>query len=170
MAAKYDAAVEANHVEKMEHQCRFAIALIQRLVRALTPPDGTVFDPYFEVGSGICASLVEGRRGWGSEIDSAYAAIARQRDSTSLQGTLRYRQLDKPSGPLALQVHLGVLEDAGIPALLDLPPIYASPGAPHCAAMLRLRLMVPASRIDEGRRALMQARQAGGELGETARG
>jgi hypothetical protein len=90
--------------------------------------------------------------------------------SASLQGTLRYRQLDKPSGALALQVHLGVLEDAGIPALLDPPPIYASPGVPHYATMLRFRLMVPAARIAEARRALMQARQAGGELGETARG
>lgn len=68
------------------------------------------------------------------------------------------------SGALNLQMHLGILEDAGIPALLDPPPIFAAPGVPIYAAMLRLRLMVPSSYIGAARRALMEAHAAGGEL------
>ena len=74
------------------------------------------------------------------------------------------------SGALNLQMHLGVLEDAGIPALLDPPPIFASPGVPHYAMMLRLRLMVPSSYVHAARRALMEARAAGGELRGMATG
>ena len=74
------------------------------------------------------------------------------------------------SGALNLQMHLGVLEDAGIPALLDPPPIFASPGVPIYAAMLRLRLMVPSSYVQAARRALMEAHAAGGELRGMANG
>ena len=68
------------------------------------------------------------------------------------------------SGALNLQMHLGILEDAGIPAILDPPPIFAAPGVPIYAAMLRLRLMVPSGYVQSARRALMEAHAAAGEL------
>lgn len=88
--------VKSNHVEKTEHQCQFPIALVQRLVRALTPPDGTVLDPYLGVGSAACAAVLEGRKGIGSELDAGYAAIARDRVADAMAGKLRYRPLEKP--------------------------------------------------------------------------
>ena len=88
--------IKANHVEKTEHQCQFPIALVQRLVRSLTPAGGTVLDPYLGVGSAVCAAVIEGRHGWGSELDAHYVKTARARTVEALQGTLRYRPLEKP--------------------------------------------------------------------------
>ncbi|MGV8084316.1 MAG: DNA-methyltransferase [Coriobacteriia bacterium] len=88
--------VKANHIEKTSHPCQFPIALVQRLVRALTPADGIVLDPFLGVGSAVCAALIEGRRGWGSEIDAFYAEVARERVSDALEGHLRYRPIEKP--------------------------------------------------------------------------
>jgi adenine-specific DNA-methyltransferase len=88
--------VKANHVEKTEHQCQFPIALVQRLVRALTPQAGVVFDPYLGAGSSICAAVMEGRRGWGCELVAEYAEIARARVTQALEGSLPYRPLERP--------------------------------------------------------------------------
>lgn len=83
-------------MEKTSHQCQFPIALVQRLVRALTPQDSVVFDPYLGVGSAVCAAILEGRRGWGAEIDPGYAEIARDRAREALEGNLRFRPIEKP--------------------------------------------------------------------------
>ncbi len=88
--------VKANHVEKTEHQCQFPIALVQRLIRALTPEGGVVFDPYLGVGSAVCAAVIEGRTGWGSELDPRYAQIARDRVAQAIEGCLPYRPLERP--------------------------------------------------------------------------
>lgn len=87
--------VKANHVEKTGHPCQFPIALIQRLVRALTPSGGWVFDPYMGVGSSACAALLEGRRAIGAETDEGYFAIAMKRVEAASRGELRIRPLEK---------------------------------------------------------------------------
>ena len=68
--------VKAGHVEKTQHPCQFPIALVTRLVRALTTPDSWVLDPYLGVGSAACAAILEGRRAVGAEINAEYAAVA----------------------------------------------------------------------------------------------
>lgn len=88
--------VKANHVEKTNHQCQFPIALVQRLVRALTPDDGVVLDPYLGVGSAACAAVLEGRQAVGCELDPEYAEVARSRVEQALDGSLPYRSLEKP--------------------------------------------------------------------------
>lgn len=88
--------VKANHVEKTAHQCQFPIALVRRLIRALTPSEGVVLDPYLGVGSAACAAVLEGRQAIGCELDADYAEIARSRVAQALDGTLPYRPLERP--------------------------------------------------------------------------
>ena len=38
--------VKANHIEKTNHPCQFPVALVRRLIRALTPIGGTVVVPF----------------------------------------------------------------------------------------------------------------------------
>src|ERR1041384_3300304 len=38
--------VKSRHVEKTKHPCQFPVALVQRLVRALTLPGSLVVDPF----------------------------------------------------------------------------------------------------------------------------
>lgn len=88
--------VKSNHVEKTAHPCQFPIGLIERLVLALTPKEGTVFDPFAGVGSAGAAAAMHGRGFWGCELDSDYIEIARKRIEEALDGTLRYRPHSKP--------------------------------------------------------------------------
>jgi 2-amino-4-hydroxy-6-hydroxymethyldihydropteridine diphosphokinase len=64
-------------------------------------------------------------------------------------------------GTMEMQIHLGVLESAGIPATLDPPPIFGSPGLPHFAALEPIRLMVPREYEAEARRTLIDAQRGG---------
>lgn len=88
--------VKANHVEKTTHPCQFPVALITRLVRALTPAQGRVFDPYMGVGTSLCAALLEQRRAAGAEIDATYYSLAYDRIDSATRNELRYRPVDKP--------------------------------------------------------------------------
>jgi len=88
--------VNANHVEKTEHPCQFPIALAQRLIRALTPNDGLVFDPFLGVGSTGAAAVIEKRRFLGAELNLRYAGISIKRLEQAKSGTIRYRPPDKP--------------------------------------------------------------------------
>jgi adenine-specific DNA-methyltransferase len=88
--------VKAHHPEKSEHQCQFPIALVQRLVRALTSEGDWVLDPFSGVGSAPCAAIIEGRRGIGCELLERYADIAEIRMGLALHKKLPYRDLDKP--------------------------------------------------------------------------
>ncbi len=88
--------VKAHHTEKTAHPCQFPIALVTRLVRALTPPDAWVLDPYLGVGSAACAAVMEGRRAVGAEIDPEYARVARERIHLAAKGTLPHRPLERP--------------------------------------------------------------------------
>ena len=88
--------IKANHVEKTDHPCQYPIALVQRLIRALTSEDSWVLDPYLGSGTSACAAILERRRAVGAEIDEGYCEIARRRMKMAAEGALRLRPLDKP--------------------------------------------------------------------------
>lgn len=87
--------VKANHSEKTEHQCQFPIALAQRLVRALAPKDGIVFDPYAGVATTMCAAVIEGRRSVGIEREKTYHKIGLNRVEAALRGDLQFRDISE---------------------------------------------------------------------------
>jgi len=88
--------VKANHVEKTEHPCQFPVALAQRLVVALTPVDGLVFDPFCGVGSAGIAAVMTGRNFLGAELDPRYCEIAEDRWVAVQNNSLKVRPLEKP--------------------------------------------------------------------------
>lgn len=88
--------------------------------------------------------------------EDAWVAI-----ESSLQGLMM-----GTGGAMELQIHLGVLESAGIPATLDPPAVFSSPGLPHFAATEPIRLMVPREYVAEARRTLVEALAAGGATPE----
>lgn len=55
------------------------LALMRWLTRLLCPPGGTVLDPFTGSGTSGAASVLEGRRFVGIELDERYARIARAR-------------------------------------------------------------------------------------------
>lgn len=88
--------VKANHIEKTSHPCQFPAALSQKCIRAFCRPDGIVFDPFLGAGTVAIASLIEGRRFIGSEMNTEYCEIAMRRILQFKSGNLRHRPLDKP--------------------------------------------------------------------------
>lgn len=88
--------VKANHCEKTEHPCQFPIALIERLILALTEPGDLVVDPYVGVGTTVAAAVLNERRGAGADTMAEYIDIARQRVRQAAAGTLPYRPMNKP--------------------------------------------------------------------------
>lgn len=93
--------VKANHPEKTEHPCQFPVSLVERLVKALSPIGGDVFDPFSGVGSAGIAAVRNGRRFIGAELDPKYCEIAETRYNRFLDGTLRVREdrpVHQPSG------------------------------------------------------------------------
>lgn len=87
--------VKAHHVEKTEHPCQFPVALALRLVKALSPPDGIVLDPFMGSGTTGVAALLKDRRFIGYELDSNYFQIAEKRIQETLSGGIRYRPLNQ---------------------------------------------------------------------------
>lgn len=87
--------VKAKHVEKTEHPCQFPVAIPQRLIRALTSPDGLVFDPFMGSGTTGVAAYVESRRFVGAEILEEYYDIAVRRLEDTVSGNIKIRE-DKP--------------------------------------------------------------------------
>ncbi|WP_198669511.1 site-specific DNA-methyltransferase, partial [Blastomonas sp. UPD001] len=83
--------VKAGHVEKTEHPCQFPVALVERLVLALTDAGNVVFDPFAGTGSAGVAALLHDRRFWGCEIDPNYAKSAHARLQRTLSGDERFR-------------------------------------------------------------------------------
>ena len=88
--------VKSNHIEKTDHPCQFPVALVQRLVRALSPVNGLVIDPYLGSGSTAVAALAEGRSFSGCDIKSKYIKIAQARISEFESGKLKIRPLERP--------------------------------------------------------------------------
>lgn len=87
--------VKAKHIEKTEHPCQFPVAIPQRLIKALTPPNGLVLDPFMGAGSTGVAALIEGRRFVGSEIIDSYYHISVNRIKDAADGKAKIRE-DKP--------------------------------------------------------------------------
>lgn len=88
--------VKANHREKTEHPCQFPIALVERLILALTEPGDLVVDPYVGVGTTAAAAVLHGRRAAGADIIPRYLEIAKERVRQAATGTLPYRPMNKP--------------------------------------------------------------------------
>jgi adenine-specific DNA-methyltransferase len=87
--------VKSNHPEKTIHPCQFPIELVERCVLAMTNEGDWVFDPYAGVGSSLIAAIKHNRRALGSEKDSDYVEIARDRIGAYFDGTLKMRPMGK---------------------------------------------------------------------------
>lgn len=87
--------VKANHIEKTDHPCQFPVAIPQRLIKALTAPNGLVLDPFMGSGSTGVAAIVEGRRFVGAEIQKEYYDISVSRLKNTADGNVKIRE-DKP--------------------------------------------------------------------------
>ena len=72
------------------------MGLIERLILALTNPNGLVFDPFAGVGSAGVAAALHGRRFWGTELMEGYAKTGTQRVQDALDGVAKYRPHDLP--------------------------------------------------------------------------
>ena len=88
--------VKSNHIEKTIHPCQFPVALVDRLVQALTKRGGLVFDPFAGVGSAGIAALLRGRKFWGCETEAKYVEIAKERLEDTMAGSVKYRPFDRP--------------------------------------------------------------------------
>lgn len=87
--------VKAMHVEKTIHPCQFPVAIPQRLIKALAPPNGLVLDPFMGSGTSGVAAIIEKRRFVGAEIIPEYYNVAIERMAAAKNGTVRIRE-DKP--------------------------------------------------------------------------
>ncbi len=87
--------VKANHIEKTEHPCQFPVVIPQRLIKALVPENGVIFDPFMGSGTTGLAASIEKVRFIGSELMKEYYDIATDRIKKSLAGNPVYRE-DKP--------------------------------------------------------------------------
>lgn len=87
--------VNANHVEKTSHPCQFPVALVQRLILALTKEGDIVFDPYTGSGTTAVASYMNNRKFIGTEINEEYFNITIERIELAFNNNLRIRD-DKP--------------------------------------------------------------------------
>lgn len=83
--------VKAHHVEKTDHPCQFPVAIPARFIKALTPPNGVVLDPYTGSGTTGVAAVLEGRKFIGAEILDKYYEIAKDRIQQAIDGTVRVR-------------------------------------------------------------------------------
>ena len=88
--------VKANHIEKTCHPCQFPVALIRRLVLALTDEEDIVFDPFMGVGSALVAGIINKRKIAGAEIVKKYYDIACERIELAYEGKSKIRP-DKPT-------------------------------------------------------------------------
>ncbi|BBM89169.1 DNA-methyltransferase [Spirochaetota bacterium] len=88
--------VKSNHVEKTDHPCQFPVALVERLVLAMTQDNDLVLDPFMGTGSTAIASLKNNRRSVGAEINKNYCAIAKKRIHMTFNKSIRIRKLEQP--------------------------------------------------------------------------
>ncbi len=88
--------VKSNHIEKTIHPCQFPVALVERLVLALTDEGDTVLDPFAGVGSTCVAAIMHKRRAIGAETVPEYVNLAHERIRLASIGELPTRPLNKP--------------------------------------------------------------------------
>lgn len=72
-----------------EHPTEKPIELMRSLVR-IAPVGGIVGDPFAGSGTTLVAAITEGRRAWGAELSSDYAAIADRRVRAVIAGRDRF--------------------------------------------------------------------------------
>lgn len=84
--------VKAQHVEKTEHPCQFPVAIPRRLIKALTPQDGLVLDPFAGAGTSGVAAIIESRRFIGAEIKTEYYNISAKRLREAVKGEAKVRE------------------------------------------------------------------------------
>lgn len=65
--------------EKIAHPCQLPLAMILRLVKMVTPPDGIVLDPFSGSGTTPVAAKKLSRRWIGVELDKTYVQRSRER-------------------------------------------------------------------------------------------
>lgn len=70
---------ESREHYSMEHPTQKPINLLRKLVLLISDKGNTIFDPFMGSGSTGVASLIEGRKFIGCEIDSEYFEIAKRR-------------------------------------------------------------------------------------------
>ena len=87
--------VKSNHIEKTIHPCQFPIALVERLILALTNKQDVVFDPYMGVASSGVAAFIHNRKFIGIEKNKDYFDIGKSRIDDFVNNKLKYRA-DKP--------------------------------------------------------------------------
>jgi adenine-specific DNA-methyltransferase len=83
--------VKAQHVEKTDHPCQFPVAIPQRLIKALTPINGLVLDPFMGSGTSGVAAIIENRRFVGAEIIPDYFNLATHRIEEAINGEAKIR-------------------------------------------------------------------------------
>jgi len=88
--------VKAAHIEKLDHPCQFPVGLADRLVRAMCPKQGLVFDPYTGSASTGVAAITNGRRFLGAEVNVKYETLAYARLVSAHNGTAPVRPVDRP--------------------------------------------------------------------------
>lgn len=71
--------IKAKHPEKTEHPCQFPLALVERLILALTDTNDVVLDPFVGSGTSLVAASIHGRQSIGIDNMSKYCDIAVQR-------------------------------------------------------------------------------------------
>lgn len=97
--------VKNNHIEKTIHPCQFSVALVQRLVLALSNENDIIFDPFLGVGTTAVAATISNRKAAGSEILREYYDIAHERVIFAHKGLLKIRPdmpVYEPTGNLSL--------------------------------------------------------------------
>ncbi len=78
--AEREAGLEGRDTKRANtHPTVKPIELMRYLVRMVTPPDGTVLDPFAGSGSTLCAAALEGFEHIGVEREEEYVTIARAR-------------------------------------------------------------------------------------------
>lgn len=82
--------VKALHPEKTEHPCQFPVALVDRLIKALSNPGDLVLDPFLGSGTTVIASALNGRRSIGVEVSSRYIEISKNRIRSLINGSLKW--------------------------------------------------------------------------------
>jgi len=84
--------VKAQHIEKTCHPCQFPVAIPRRLIKALVPVNGLVFDPFAGAGTSGVAAVLENCRFIGAEIVPEYYEISHRRIVETLNGVVNYRE------------------------------------------------------------------------------
>ena len=84
--------VKAQHIEKTNHPCQFPIAIPSRFIKALTPPNGIVLDPFMGSGTSGVAAILEKRKFIGAEIKKEYYEIATERIKKAIKGEILVRE------------------------------------------------------------------------------